>query len=135
MKNIGIRKLYKLISKDCAPYTRVEILISLYKVWPWNKLKELVFSVISLEGWSKFLYLKFFASPFIFCCLNQKILKGNFLEVSFLILCFQSLRIMTQFFFRSTEIFNYGKFVSNIFGWDTVRIWIIRAKVKFSAWI
>ena len=62
-------------------------------------------------------------------------LEGQFLEVSFLILCFQSLRIMTQFFFRSTEIFNYGKFVSYIFGWDTVRIWIIRAKVKFSVWI
>ena len=65
--------------------------------------------------------------------LKQKILKGFFWEVSFLILCFQSLEIMTHFLFKSclgnetwlkesTEVFNYVKFICNIFGCDTVKV-------------
>ena len=50
MKNIAIRTLYKLISKAFVSNTMVEILIAFYKVWPWNKLKGFVFSVIRLEG-------------------------------------------------------------------------------------
>ena len=49
MKNIAIRILYKLISQDFAPNTRAEILESFYNVWPWNKLKGPMFSVIKLE--------------------------------------------------------------------------------------
>ena len=30
---------------------------------------------------------------------------------------------------------NYGKFIRNIFGWNTVKIGIIRAKVQDSVWI
>ena len=50
---------------------------------------------------------------------------------------------MTQFLFKSrvgnetslkkfTEVSNYGKFICNIFGWNTVKIGIIRAKVEVS---
>ena len=59
---------------------------------------------------------------------------------------FQSLGTMIQFLFRScvknetwlkklTEVSNYGKYIFNIFCWDTVEIGIIRAKVQFSVWI
>ena len=54
--------------------------------------------------------------------------------------------IMIQFLFKScvgnetclkksTEVSNYGKFICNIFGWGTVEIVIIRAKVQFNLWI
>ena len=33
------------------------------------------------------------------------------------------------------EVSNYGRFICNIFGWDTVKIGIIRAKVQISMWI
>ena len=49
MKNIAIRTLYKLISKDFTPNAMVEILEPFYKVWPWNKVKGFVFSVIRLK--------------------------------------------------------------------------------------
>ena len=49
-ENIDIRTFYKLISKDIVPKNSTEILVSFYNVWPWNKLKELVFSVISWQG-------------------------------------------------------------------------------------
>ena len=73
-------------------------------------------------------------------------LEVGFLKSFFKILHFQSLETMTQLLFKSlvqneiqlkklTEVSNYCKFVSNIFGWDTVKIEIIRAKVQFSAWI
>ena len=53
---------------------------------------------------------------------------------------------MTEFLFKSrvgnetrlkqlTEVSHYGKFICNIFGWDTVKIGIIRAKVQISMWI
>ena len=53
---------------------------------------------------------------------------------------------MTQFLFKScvgnetwlkklTEVSNYGKFICNISGWNTVKLGIIRAKVQFSMWI
>ena len=53
---------------------------------------------------------------------------------------------MTQFLFKSrvgnetwlkklTEVSNYGKFICNIFGWNTVKIGIIRDKIQFSVWI
>ena len=61
------------------------------------------------------------------------------------ILRFQSSRTMTQFLFKCgvrnetrfkkfTEVSNYGKLICNIFGWDTVKIGIIRAKVQCSVW-
>ena len=34
---------------------------------------------------------------------------------------------------KLTEVSNYSKF--NVFGWDTVKIGIIRAKFQFSVWI
>ena len=90
-----------------------------------------------------------FCKSFIFLVmllLKQKILKRDFREVSFLILPFQSLGTMTQFLFKScvgnetrlkklTEVSNYGKFIYNIFGQDTAKIGIIRAKVQFSVWV
>ena len=30
---------------------------------------------------------------------------------------------------------NYGKFICNIFGWNTVKMWIIRAKIQVGVWI
>ena len=46
-----IRTLYKQISKDIASNTTTEILVSFYKFWPWNKLKEAdVFRVIRSKG-------------------------------------------------------------------------------------
>ena len=86
--------------------------------------------------------LECFCNSFIFLVpllLKQKILKADYWEV-FLILHFQSLGTLTQFLFNSharnetwltklTEVSNYGKFIFNIFGWDTVKIGIIRAKV------
>ena len=30
---------------------------------------------------------------------------------------------------------NYGKFICNIFGWNAVKIGVIRAKVQDSVWI
>ena len=53
---------------------------------------------------------------------------------------------MTQFLFKSrvenetwlkklTEPSNDGKFICNVFGWDTVKIGNIRAEVQFSLWI
>ena len=53
---------------------------------------------------------------------------------------------MTQFLFKSrvrnqtwlkklTEVSNDAKFIFNIFGWDTVKIGIIRARVQFIVWI
>ena len=73
-------------------------------------------------------------------------LKRNFSEDSIIILGFQLLGTMTQFSFKSrlgneirlkklTAVLNHGKFICNIFGWDTVKIGIIRAKVQFSVWI
>ena len=83
--------------------------------------------------------LEKFCKPFISLVpllLKQKILKRNFLEVSFLIL-------RSQFLFKSRvgnetrlmklgQVSNYGKFICNIFSWDTVKIGIIRAKVQIS---
>ena len=71
----------------------------------------------------------------------------DFWELSFLILHFQSLGTMSQFLVKSrvgneimlkkfTEVStNYGKFICDIFGWNTVKIGIIRAKVQESVWI
>ena len=53
---------------------------------------------------------------------------------------------MTQFLFKSclgnesrlkklTEVSNYDKFICNIFGRDTEKIRIIRAKVQIIVWI
>ena len=74
---------------------------------------------------------------------KQKISMRDFWEVSFLILRFQSLRIMAQFLFKSRvgnetslnklrKVSNYGKFIWFFFGWDTVKIGIVRAKVQDS---
>ena len=49
---------------------------------------------------------------------------------------------MTYFLFKShrgdekfINVSNYGKFICNIFGWDRVKIRVIRFKVQFSEWI
>ena len=55
--------IFKLISWEFAPNTRAEILESFYKVWPWNKLKGFVFSVIRLEGYMNFFIGMIFESP------------------------------------------------------------------------
>ena len=86
--------------------------------------------------------LECFCKTFIFLVpllLKQKVLKTDYWEV-FLMLHFQSLGTLSQFLFNSharnetwlrklTEVSNYGKFIFDIFGWDTVKIGIIRAKV------
>ena len=93
--------------------------------------------------------LETFCKSFFFLVtllLKQKILQRDFWEVSFLILRFQSLETMTQFLSISrvgnktwlkhfSEFCNYGKFICNIFGWNTVKMGIIRAKVQVSVWI
>ena len=47
-RSVAINTFY--ISKDFAVNTIAEIIVSFYEVWPWNKLKRFVFSVIILEG-------------------------------------------------------------------------------------
>ena len=53
---------------------------------------------------------------------------------------------MTQFLLKScvgnetrlkklTEVSNYAKFICIIFGWDNVKVGIIRVKVQVSVWI
>ena len=70
-------------------------------------------------------------------------LEEGFLRSFFSFLHFRSLGTMTQFLFKSrvgnetwfkklTEVSNYGKFICNISGGDTVKVGIIRAKVVFS---
>ena len=87
--------------------------------------------------------LECFCKSFIFLLpllLKQKILKRDFWGV-FSILYFQSLRTMIQVFFKSWvgnetwEVSNYGKFICNIFCWDTVKIGVIRVRVELSVWI
>ena len=67
-------------------------------------------------------------------------LEERFLRSFFFILHFQSLGTMIQFLFKSrvgdetwleifAEVSNYGKFICNIFRWDSVKRGIIRAKV------
>ena len=34
-----------------------------------------------------------------------------------------------------TEVSNYGKFICNIFSWDTEKIGIIRAKFQIIVWV
>ena len=86
-----------------------------------------VFSVIRLEGevnffTGKFLQVLYFPSTAVVKIEN---LEEGFLRSIFSIFCFQSLGIMTQFFFKSrvgnetwlkksTEVSNYGKCISNI---------------------
>ena len=76
---------------------------------------------------------------------KQKFLKGDFWKVSFLLLCFQSLWIIPEFFFisrvgneirlnKSPEFSKYGKFNCN-YRWDTAKTGIVRAKFQFSVWI
>ena len=148
MKNIAIRILYKLIIKT-ALNTRAEILKSIYKVWPWNKLKEPVFSIIRLEG-----YVNFFIGKVsqVLCFPGNSVAKIENLVEGFLRSFFPNfahsvIGTVTQCLFKCrvgnktrlkklTEVSNYGKFIWNIFGWDTVkRGVIIRAKVQFSVWI
>ena len=82
MKNTVIRTLYELISKDFGPNTRAEILVSLYKVWPQNKLKGLVFSVISLEGEVNF-FIGQFLEVLLFSVVKLENLEGDFLRSLF----------------------------------------------------
>ena len=53
---------------------------------------------------------------------------------------------MPQFLFKSrvenetrlkklTEVSSHGKFICVIFGWDTIKIGIIRAKAQLNLWI
>ena len=94
--------------------------------------------------------LKRFCKSFTFLVtllLKHKVLQMDFWELSFLILHFQSLGTLSQFLVKSrvgnetmlkkfTEVStNYGKFICNIFGWNAVKIGVIRAKVQDSVWI
>ena len=36
---------------------------------------------------------------------------------------------------KFTNVSNYGKFISNIFGRDTVKVGVITVKVQFGEWI
>ena len=145
MKNIDIRTFYKLISKDIVPKNRTEILVSFIMFGHEINLKGLCL-VLSAGRVKWISLLEIFCKSFYFLLLNQKILKGDFREVFLLNLCLQSLGIMTQFLLKSwvenetwlkksTKASNYGKFICNIFRWDTIKIGIIRAKVQFSMWI
>ena len=93
-----------------------------------------------LSDWvTWFFLLERFCKSFIFLVmllLKQEIFKRDFYEISFLILRFQSLGTMTQFLFKSRvgsetrfkklkETSYYGKFICNMFSWDTAKIGII----------
>ena len=97
-----------------------------------------LFIVMRFEG-----YMNFFTGMFL-QVLQAEDPEKEFLRSLFLILYFQSLGSMIQFLFKScggnetwlkklTEVSNYSKF--NVFGWDTVKIGIIRAKFQFGVWI
>ena len=84
-------------------------------------------------------FLKVLCLPSTTVVKTEDFEKG-FLISFFLILHFQSLGTMAQFPLKSrvgnetwlkklTEVCNYGKFICNIFGWYTVKIGFIRAKV------
>ena len=106
-----------------------------------------MFSVIVLKSYMNFfigmlLQVLYLPSTIV---VKREDLEEGFLKSFFKILHFQSLETMTQLLFKSlvqnetqlkklTEVSNYCKFICNIFGWDTVKIEIIRAKVQFSAW-
>ena len=36
---------------------------------------------------------------------------------------------------KFTNVLSYGKFIPNYFGWDIVKIGVIRVKVQFGEWI
>ena len=36
---------------------------------------------------------------------------------------------------KFTNVSNYGKFICNIFGWNTEKIGVIRVNVQFAEWI
>ena len=146
MKKITNRILYKLISQDISTQTRFRILESFDKVWPWNKLKGLVLSVIRLKSYINFFIWKVLQVLYFPWKLKNKIWKRDFWEYCFQFLCFQSFGTMTRFFFKSrvenetwldklTEVSNYGKFICNNLDWGTVKIGIIGTKVQFSVWI
>ena len=114
-----------------------------YKFWPWNKLKGCVFNVFRVEGtWISLLYC--FCKFFIFLVpllLKQNILKRDSWETFFFNFALSfignydpvSLQILSRKWdLIETEVSNYDKFVCNIFGWDTVRIRVIRAKVDLT---
>ena len=142
MKSKAIRRLSRLISQDFAPNTRTKILES-YKVWPWNKLKGCVFNVFRVEGtWISFIvmFLQVLYLP------STTVVKTEYLEQGFLRNFFfnfalsfignydpVSLQILSKKWdLIETEVSNYDKFICNIFGWDTARIGVIRAKVDLT---
>ena len=108
-----------------------------------------MFSVNRVKGYMNFfngmsLQVLYLSSTIAFK--TEDLEEGFFKKFFFLILHFQSLGTMTEFPFKFcvgnkiwlkklTEVSNYGKFISNIFGCDSVKIGIIRAKVHFSVWI
>ena len=68
-------------------------------------------------------FLRSFFSNFAF------LLIGNYDPVSLQISCIRNetrLKKLAE---------NYGKFICNIFGWNTVKIWIIRVKIQVGVWI
>ena len=88
----------------------------------------------------KFLQVLYFPST---AAIKIENLEEEFLGSFYSNLRFQLLKIMTQFLFKSrvgnetwlkksTEVFSYGKFICDIFGWKTVKIGIIGAKYQFS---
>ena len=85
MRNTAIRTLYKLISNSFVPNTRTEVLVSFYIVWPWNKVKRLLFSIIRLDGEVNFFIGKFSQAVFFPCSAVVKTenLEGGFLRSFF----------------------------------------------------
>ena len=78
----------------------------------------------------KFLQVLYFPGITV---VKKKILKVDLWEVSFLNWLFQPLGITTQFLFEPcVENMSPGVI---FFGWNTVKIGIIRAKAQFSVWI
>ena len=128
------------------PNNRAKILESFHKVWPWNKLKGPVFSVIRYEGYVNFLIGKvlqvlYFPSN---AAVKTENLKEDFLRSFFSNFAlpvienydpvcrkWKQVEVGNESRLKKlTEVSNYRKFICNIFGWDIEKIGIIRAKIQ-----
>ena len=104
-----------------------------------------MFSVIRLEGYVNFFIRKvfqvvYFTSTTVVKTENREegFLENFFSNFALLVIGNYvpiSLQIWSRKWDQVEEIergLNYGKFICNVFSWDTVKIGIIRAKVQFS---
>ena len=83
LQGLKERKIDKFIANETnqlrlCPNTMTEILESFYKVWPWNKLKEPVLSVIRLEGYVNFFIGKILQG--LYFSSNAVVKTGNLKE-------------------------------------------------------